>query len=195
MKTILYSDDINLLSYWQTCCDENIQVIDDFDALKSSIENIILINYSAFNSNEKEMIHLLSNQSNIIFVLDRNPNIKTAREVLSYGAKGYGNALMRKHFLLEAIETMKEGLIWLHPELTSQLIYQIRDNIGKDITPLIKDLSQREKEVVFLLRDGDTYKEVAKKLNITPRTVKAHAHNIYIKLHVKDRLSLSMLLK
>ena len=128
-------------------------------------------------------------------ILHRTPNIQTAREMLSYGAKAYGNALMKEHFIHSAIQTMKEGLVWLHPEFTSQLITQIPTSKDKDVTELLEVLSSREKEVAELLKDGATYKSVAQKLDITPRTVKAHAQSIYLKLHVKDRLALALLLK
>ena len=195
MDIVLFSDDVNLLTHWEKYFEEEVVVLDDLDELTKSFDKIIVINYSAFNSNEKETLKTLNEQSNLLLVLDRTPEIQKAREVLSYGAKGYGNALMRKHFLLTAIETMKEGLIWLHPELTSELIFQLPVSTTRDISSIIEVLSEREKELVYLLKDGDTYKVIAEKLGITPRTVKAHAHSIYTKLRVKDRLSLATLLK
>ena len=195
MDIVLFSDDVNLLSHWEISFEKDVVVLDDLEELKKLFDKFIVINYSSFGSSEKETLKILNEQSNLVLVLDRTPDIKTAREVLSYGAKGYGNAMMREHFLLAALETMKDGLVWLHPELTSVLIAQLPKNGTRDISSIIEVLSEREKEVVYLLRDGDTYKVVAQKLDITPRTVKAHAHHIYVKLRVKDRLSLATLLK
>jgi DNA-binding NarL/FixJ family response regulator len=59
----------------------------------------------------------------------------------------------------------------------------------------LSELTSREKEVALLLKEGKTYKNIAQKLDITPRTVKAHAGHIYTKLNVKDRLALALLLK
>ncbi len=154
-----------------------------------------MLNYSALNSSQRETISLLSSNNNLVLVLHRTPDISTAKSVLSYGAKGYGNALMKEHFLLSAIDTIKEDMIWLHPEFTSQLINQIAPNNDKNISSLMEKLSQREKDVALLLKNGDTYKVIAENLRITPRTVKAHAQSIYTKLHVKDRLALALLLK
>lgn len=195
MKTILYSDDINLLAHWERTCDTDCVVVDDFNTLKSSTGNVIITNYSALKSDKKELLNLLDKSKNLVLVLDRTPNIQTAKELLSYGAKGYGNALMKGHFILAAIDTMKDGMVWLHPEFTSQLIAQIPAKVDKDLSVYLKDLSQREQEVALLLKDGATYNTIAQELDITPRTVKAHAHNIFIKLHVKDRLALALLLK
>lgn len=195
MKIVLYSDDINLISYWEKSCKEECFVYDDLEKLKSSKGNVVIINYSAMNSQAKEVVSLLSKNSNLVLVLHRTPDIDTAREVLAYGAKAYGNALMKEHFIYSAIDAMKEGLVWLHPEFTSQLITQIPERPKRDVSWVLDKLSEREKEVAELLKDGDTYKSVAKKLIITPRTVKAHAQSIYTKLHVKDRLALALLLK
>ena len=195
MKVLLYSDDINLLSYWEKVLKKEYIVFDDIDELKNSKKNIIIINYSAFNSKEKEILSLLKNSLNLVLVLHRNPTIDTAKKMLAYGAKGYGNALMKEHFLHSAIDTMREGMIWLYPELTSELITQIPTKPNNDISTYLNLLSQREKEVALLIKDGDTYKAVGGKLSITPRTVKAHTQSIYKKLEVKDRIALALLLK
>ena len=195
MSIFLYSDDINLLSHWEKSFAGNFTVKYELDDLKSVKNQVIVLNYSALNSQEKEVISLLDSRNNKVLVLHRTPDIKTAREVLGYGAKGYGNALMKEHFLHFAVESIKDGMVWLHPEFTSQLIAQIPPKEDKDLLEYFTDLSQREEEVAILLKDGDSYKTIAEKLDITPRTVKAHAHNIYTKLHVKDRLDLALLLK
>lgn len=195
MSIILHSDDINLLTYWERTFSGNSIVYEELEELKTVKESIIVINYSAFNSTQKEVVSFLNENANHVLVLHRTPNMDTAKEVLSYGAKGYGNALMKEHFIHSAIDTIKEGLVWLHPEFTSQLIAQVPKRTDRDVSWVLTKLSEREKEVALLLKDGDTYKEVASKLEITPRTVKAHAQNIYKKLHVKDRLALALLLK
>jgi DNA-binding NarL/FixJ family response regulator len=195
MKILLHSDDINLLDYWIKALHNECEIFDDLDTLKSVTDKIIVVNYSAFEGKGEKIISSLSNQNNLLLVLHRTPKIDTAREVLSYGARGYGNALMKEHFILSAIETIKEGMIWLHPEFTSQLITQIQTKEEKDISSILQKLSHREQEVALLLIDGATYKVVAQELEITPRTVKAHAQSIYTKLHVKDRLALALLLK
>jgi len=195
MQIVLYSDDINLLSYWESVCNKQAISIDDMKDLLLIRNALIIINNSAFDEKQKETILKLKKNGNSILVLHRVPNIDSGRQLLAFGANGYGNALMKEHFLHSAIEAIEEGLIWLHPEFTSALIEQIPPKKVNDIALKIVTLSEREKEVVFLLKDGATYKRVAELLDITPRTVKAHASSIYKKLQVKDRLSLALLLK
>ncbi|MDP3828327.1 MAG: helix-turn-helix transcriptional regulator, partial [Polaromonas sp.] len=56
-----------------------------------------------------------------------------------------------------------------------------------------KDLTDREKEVAATLAAGASNKEIARALGITERTVKAHVGAILEKLHVRDRLQLSLI--
>ena len=195
MQIVLYSDDINLLSHWQNVWKDKCTIVDDISTLLLIRNSIVIINYSAFEAKQRERILELKRSGNSVLVLHRVPNIDMGRQLLEFGANGYGNALMKEHFLLSAIDAIEEGLIWLHPEFTSALIAEITPKKENDISLKIAPLSDREKEVVFLLKDGATYKRVAEALNITPRTVKAHASSIYTKLHVKDRLALALLLK
>ena len=195
MSIFLFSDDVNLLSHWEKSFTNNLTIIYELDELESVHNQVIILNYSALDTAQEKIITLLDTNKNKVLVLHRTPDIKTAREVLGYGAKGYGNALMKEHFLHFAVESIKDGMVWLHPEFTSQLIAQILPKEDKDLSEYFVDLSSREEEVAILLKDGDSYKTIAQKLDITPRTVKAHAHNVYVKLHVKDRLDLALLLK
>jgi len=195
MQIVLHSDDINLLDYWESICKSKCITVDSIKDLRVVRNSIIIINYSAFKNKQKKIILELKQNANSILVLHRVPDIDSGKQLLSFGANGYGNALMKEHFLLSAIDAIEEGMIWLHPEFTSALINQIPLQKKKDISLKIAPLSTREKEVVYLLKDGATYKRVAEELEITPRTVKAHASSIYTKLQVKDRLSLALLLK
>ena len=194
MKIILHSDDILLLEHWEKSIPEQCICIDDIKDLETIENSLIVLNYSTCNSECENILNILS-ISNKVLILHRTPNIETAKYVLGLGAKGYGNALMRAHFIVSAIETIKESMVWLYPEFTTMLITQLP---AKDDNPnfvKLNILSEREKQVALLLKDALTYKEIGIKLDITPRTVKAHAAHVYKKLAVKDRLGLALLLK
>ncbi len=195
MKTILYSDDINLLSYWEKALDFECEVIEDVKDLKKVSSSIIVVNYGICVSTCREFIGNLINNDNDIMMMHRVPDMEIAKELLKSGVKGYGNALMREHFIVSAIHTIRDGMVWLHPEFTSKLIMDLPVTGDAKKKIYIDKLSPREAEVALLLKIGDTYKTIAGKLDITPRTVKAHAQSIYIKLNVKDRLALALLLQ
>jgi len=194
MNIVLHSDDINLLSYWhKALAEKKVQIEDDLANLSKMNNKLIILNYSSIREDEDFLSKLIDNENKIL-MLHRVPSLSTAKKLLKIGIQGYGNALMKEHFILAAIATIEENLIWLYPELTSELITEIPSS-KQETTPLLEKLTIREKEVALLLKDAYSYKKIAETLDITPRTVKAHAGHIYTKLDVKDRLGLALLLK
>jgi len=193
MNIIIHSDDIELSNHWEKALKE-VTLLDSIADLSNVENSIIILNVSSCTPNCIELIKELKINKNRVLVLQRVPNLTTAKEFLRSGADGYGNALLRTHFLSYAIFTIENGMIWLHPELTSEMIIELPSS-SKNENEILTTLTKREKEVALLLKDALTYKEVSYKLDITVRTVKAHASKIYTKLNVKDRLALAILLK
>jgi len=195
MNTILFSDDINLLSHWEKAITAKHTIVDELDDLYTLKSSLVILNYSACLGKCDKILTRLNKEKNRVLILHRTPTFETAKEMLKLGAYGYGNAMMRDHFIIAAINAIEEGMVWLYPEFTSQLIMDVPSQKGTDIEKFLMQLSEREKETALLLKDGYSYKDIAEKLDITPRTVKAHAQQIYVKLQVKDRLALALLLK
>ncbi len=193
---ILYSDDINLLTHWEKALEnKSYKSVDDLEQLEDIHDSIIIINYESCKRDCENFLKLSRQRGNRVLLLDRVPELNRAKRVLKFGAFGYGNALMRSHFILSALDALREGMIWLYPELTSQLILELPESEEKTNDALLQKLTSREKEVAMLLKEGLTYNEIAQRLDIAARTVKAHAQAIYHKLDVKDRLGLALLLK
>jgi len=194
LKTVIYSDDINLLSYWEKALNFECMVVEDMEKLKDVVSSVVVVNYSACISTCRAFLQDLLKNNNRVFVMHRLPDINVAKKLLKCGVKGYGNALMREHFIVSAIEAIKDDMVWLHPEFTSMLIMDLPSLDREKKRVHLDKLTQREVEVALLLEAGQTYRNIADELNISPRTVKAHAQSIYTKLNVKDRLALALLL-
>jgi len=198
MNIILHSDDINLLDYWKKSLEVDSICIDEFSELLGVKNSILIMSYSVFILIDKESLKQLMSENKIL-LLHRTPSLTIAKKVLKMGVKGYGNAYMNAHFIVSAVETIEEEMIWLYPEFTTMLIEEIDLGSSNSDDALNNDklapLSEREKEVALLLKEGEIYKNIALKLQITPRTVKAHAQKIYVKLLVKDRLGLALFLR
>ncbi len=195
MQIVLYSDDINLLDYWKQSIAGECHIVYDIEDLYKINSSLIVINHSACKPTCKDVLHKLNAHDNRVLVLHRVPDFETAKNLLMLGAMGYGNALMRQHFLISAVHAIEEGMVWLYPEFTTKLILQINEKSNTKQEVNLEKLSEREREVASLLKDGLTYNDIGKQLDITPRTIKEHAKHIYIKLNVKDRLSLALLLR
>ncbi|MDD2781763.1 LuxR C-terminal-related transcriptional regulator [Sulfuricurvum sp.] len=194
MKLYLISDDITLRSRW-------IGILSSLrpttlSAFSSEIESpsIIMVLDRVLNNLSDDVLNIFFKHH--VMVLSMTPNFNEAQKYLSLGAMGYGNAMMHESHLHSVYQALEEGKIWLHPDFITLMISQIHDhNDTKEKSLTILDaLSQREREVAIMLGDGATHQEISDALDITVRTVKAHATSIYQKLDVKDRLALSLLL-
>jgi two-component system, NarL family, response regulator DegU len=106
-------------------------------------------------------------------------------EAVKAGATGYMLKNTSSDDLVHAIQTVYEGKALLHPDATAQLLKEfvsLADNKAKDY-----GLSSREMEVLGLLSQGNTNKEIAKALWISEQTVKTHVAHIFDKLGTSDR--------
>jgi two-component system, NarL family, response regulator LiaR len=195
MKIYIYGDDINLISYLET----NITAVEL--AVLYSVEEVLdldnsflMLDISSLKKDAEDIIKTILGQNNKIFLLDRIPNIQKAKKYLSLNVQGYANALMHGSLFEYAIKIINDGMVWLHPDLISNLIFEI-PSTNTDNNSNLDILTAREKEVANLILEGSTYKQIAQSLDITIRTVKAHAQSIFNKFQVKDRLALALYLK
>ncbi len=106
-------------------------------------------------------------------------------EAVKAGATGYMLKNTSSDDLVHAIQTVFDGKALLHPDATAQLLKEfvtLADNKARDY-----GLSAREMEVLQLLSEGNTNKEIAKALWISEQTVKTHVAHIFDKLGTSDR--------
>ena len=112
---------------------------------------------------------------------------------MKIGAKGYILKTMASAQLMYAIEEVMQGKVYLPSGLSSRFFEYFQKTFKEEskATPasetLLQYLTQREEEVLGLLTQGYTYKDVAKELFISDTTVKTHVNNIFQKLQVSDR--------
>lgn len=193
MKLYLISDDIGLRARWMSIFALTQPTI--LSELSSDIDenSILFVSDTLLNRSEAELLNFFRRR---VMVLSMVPDFNAAQNFLAMGAMGYGNAMMHESHLHSALQALEEGKVWLHPDFIARMISQIQyQDVGKKRSlALLDDLSKREREVALMLSDGATHQNIADALDITVRTVKAHATSIYQKLDVKDRLALSLLL-
>lgn len=132
-----------------------------------------------------------------IVVLANTPNQTEALAVLSNGAAGYCHAYSPKKVLTELKTVVTHGGVWLGNDLLKTLIGVTKDLVGSSsskVEEALALLTKREKETALHAATGLSNKEIARKLDITERTVKAHMSSTLGKLGVKDRLQLALVL-
>jgi len=86
--------------------------------------------------------------------------------------------------LVSAIDTVVRNQIYISPSISKQVIKDYRQYLDKDETSVFNLLSQREREVLQLIAEGKSTKEVADKLYVSEKTIATHRQNIMNKLDI-----------
>jgi len=102
------------------------------------------------------------------------------REMLRAGARGYLLKESTEADLLAAVRAVAAGQAWLSPEVSDAVLEDYR----KHVTNPMDLLSAREREVLQLIAEGRTNKEIATQLGLSVYTVEAHRGNLMEKLNL-----------
>ncbi|NLS76273.1 MAG: response regulator transcription factor [Chloroflexi bacterium] len=101
------------------------------------------------------------------------------------GAMGYLMKDVSPAELAEAVRAVHRGETPLHPEIAKKLMREFADPaVG---TLQREDLTDREMDVLALIAQGLSNRDIAVQLVLSPKTVKTHVSNILSKLHLADR--------
>ncbi|NMH67874.1 response regulator transcription factor [Bacillus sp. RO3] len=112
-------------------------------------------------------------------------------EALEEGASGYLLKDMPTDAIVQAIMTVQSGGMVLPKELTADIVREMRRSQTSDplasVPDIVKELTERELEVLNQLGFGLNNKEIARELYISEGTVKNHVSNLISKLQLRDR--------
>ena len=106
---------------------------------------------------------------------------------LQAGARGYLLKGALKAEILRAIRAVTSGEAIFGPAIAKRLMNYFavpRPSTHKDVFP---ELTEREREILALISQHQTNPEIAKRLHLSPKTVRNHVSNIFTKLQVADR--------
>ncbi len=119
--------------------------------------------------------------------------------LLKAGAKGCCRRGVDPESLQQVLSVTSNGGVWVTRSLLPRLVSELRKYVDAHRKPpetpahdALTELTPREREIVRLIVEGASNKEVASSLNISERTVKGHLSNVFQKLGVADRLKLML---
>lgn len=146
------------------------------------------------------VLQRLSPPTHIVLLTD-TPDEKEAIVALKHGARGYCKLDIEPLLLKKAMDRVRKGEIWvgraliahLLEELTSLTQLRQADRVV-EVDQGLNRLTPREREIAHLIGGGAANKEIASRLHISEKTVKAHLTAIFGKLGVSSRLQLALLL-
>lgn len=195
--------------------DDHPLVIDGIKTMLASVEGLQI---SAFAKTAKEALSILEQSSFEVILLDLNlpdqdglhlcseirqlyPAVKIIAltssnetslitQFLQRGGNGYLLKNLERQELIEAIEHVQLGKIYLCKSSNAKILEQYRN--VETATQQAPVLTRREKEILHWLNEGLTGPQIAKQLFLSPLTVETHRKNLMQKF---DANNLQMLLK
>jgi len=164
--------------------------VDQLPHLDAGADDLMIIDLKTFREAD------LPELSCPAVALAEVPDFKQAMRLQSRGIRGYGNRHMLPENLSQAAAAVRAGQVWMPPAIINQMISSISPVESDSEQPLsLEQLSKREREVANLVAQGLSNQEMANKLFISVRTVKAHLTSIFSKTGCRDRLELAVGMK
>jgi DNA-binding NarL/FixJ family response regulator len=111
--------------------------------------------------------------------------------VIRGGARGYVTKTISGKELTDAIRRVADGDAVFSPRLAGFVLDAFASSEAPPIDPELDSLTQREREVLRLIARGYAYKEIAKELFISVKTVETHVSSVLRKLQLSNRHELS----
>jgi DNA-binding NarL/FixJ family response regulator len=135
-------------------------------------------------------------------VVETNPDVKflalsvsdQAEDVIAMiraGARGYVTKTIEPVELADAIRRIDAGDAVFSPRLAGFVLDAFAGAIPSDEDPELDQLTSREKDVLRLIARGFAYKQVARKLDISIKTVETHVSSVLRKLQLSNRYELA----
>jgi DNA-binding NarL/FixJ family response regulator len=159
--------------------------------------NIVLLDLGLRNQNSLQIVKLTKQHfpEIKIVVMDLIPLQADVFEFVQAGVSGF---ILKDASIVEFLKTIRsvyQGLQVLPPHLTGSLFSQIVEHAINGSKPSAIEesvrMTKREKQVIELIADGSTNKEIAQKLHLSTYTVKSHVHNILEKLALNTRVQIA----
>jgi two-component system nitrate/nitrite response regulator NarL len=159
--------------------------------------NLVLLDLGLRNQNSLQIVKLTKQHfpGTKIIVMDLIPLQTDVFEFVQAGVSGF---ILKDASITEFIKTIRsvyQGTQVLPPHLTGSLFSQIVEHAinGSKPSAIVEStrMTKREKQVIALIADGATNKEITQKLHLSTYTVKSHVHNILEKLALSTRVQIA----
>jgi len=118
--------------------------------------------------------------------LSMHSSKKYIREMFKAGASGYLLKNCPFEELMEAINIVIAGKTYISPSISTAVIGDYISGAAEDKSSVFAVLTEREREVLQLLAEGKTTKQIAERLHISAKTVEAHRLKIMHKLDIDN---------
>jgi DNA-binding NarL/FixJ family response regulator len=127
-----------------------------------------------------------------VLMLTVSENPDDLMEALKAGARGYVLKGVPAYGLVSAVRAVTAGEVFVSPALASAILYEMTHDEYETINPL-DQLTERERQVLQLVGEGLTNREIGERLYLAEKTIKHYMTSILAKLHVRSRVEAALL--
>jgi DNA-binding NarL/FixJ family response regulator len=158
---------------------------------------VVLLDLGLRSRNSLNLVKLIKKKSSAtkVIMMDLIPLQADVFEFVQAGVSGFILKDATVNDFLKTIRSVAKGRQILPPNLTGSLFSQIVEQAIIESKPSILidsvRLTKRERQVIELISDGYTNKEIAQQLHLSTYTVKSHVHNILEKLALNTRVQIA----
>ena len=196
-RIVLIDDHRILLDAIKSLVEPEFEVVGTFDSATDALDecvelrpDIIVLDIGMPSMNgisAGDHFKRLLPKAKLVF-LTMNRDLETAAEAFRLGASGYVLKTSAGAELIQCLREVMRGGYYASSVLTQGMIGSFVQVFKKMKSP--HELTARQKEVLQLLAEGLSMKQVANRLDITPRTVAFHKYSIMQQLNIKSNAEL-----
>jgi DNA-binding NarL/FixJ family response regulator len=170
---------------WEVCGEAG----DGREAVEKALQlkpEVVILDIGMPNLNGLEATRqiLKANPQTKILILTLHDSEQVVRDILDAGARGFLSKSDAARDLIAAVEALRRGKIYFTPKVGTMVLegYLHRDTKASSEPQTRSRLTPREREIVQLLAEGKSSKEVAVALGLSVKTAETHRSNIMRKL-------------
>jgi DNA-binding NarL/FixJ family response regulator len=174
--------------------DKRYEVIAEADDIGSALDaverehpDVLIVDITLKTGSGIDLIQRLRQRGDDvkIVVLSMHDESLYAEEALRAGATGYVNKSEAGDKILAAIERVLEGGVFLDPRFADQIVRRLATPSRSPMRSPVETLSDREREVFTMHGLGQSVREIAAELGLSPKTVETYRENIKRKLDLR----------
>lgn len=183
---------------------EGVHVIDEASDGKEAVKvvekskpDVLIVDIRMPEMNGIEVVKVLKESNNSVktLVLSMHDSEEYVLNAINAGADGYLLKGSSKEEFIKALQMVASGGKYFTGDVSSIIIKNmIKGGVqeeGVEKSESIFNLTKREKQILALVLDGKSNKEIAENLNVSKRTAEVHRFNLMKKLDVKNLIELT----
>ncbi len=159
---------------------------------RETMPDVILMDISMPNCDGLEATRRIKSEMPHIKIvmLTVSDDDKDLFQAIKYGAQGYLVKDLKAHLLFDVLDALARGDTLLSSAMATKILQEFQEPVQSpaEMAEPVDALTAREIEVLQLIVEGRSNKEIAEALVISESTVKNHLRNILEKLHLRNRI-------